>query len=486
MDEDDFDDEELEEQAELEEQEELEEELAAEEAAQKQAEERRIKNQLKAILLKVKLTSKSVITNLRDKQIIQQAKKMGKFKAEILAINTQLAMNTQKKASIIMSSSPVIFYVALGALIIFLVIAVAAIVLSAFSFLFNDSPGESLMGAAGGDFYGVRVAYEDENLAKTKIIEDYVELVTESAEAINSTTTANSGGVQYSLQLSVNMSVPEGYDYSTFSDSSFATSYPVVYGAAFELAKATYALDNSGATYGGSSLLECASGVKYFGYNIENTATPALQYLLTNTTIVANKGDEQVSDALTISNISNQVANDVKSKLKVSLAEQDKRVEKLFVKDILLNGEEMVSGITKQNYKVYMFMPKKQVTFTSLSFSVGSESLQNFSINATYAGATYEIAASGDNLVEENEAYIYSSKKGFNVTVSAFTDINVGQSLETAHSLFDILQSANLNSEFFVQETAAGLPLTLKTSGLAINMQNTSPFVMAEFETVWK
>ena len=472
-----------------------EDEMAEMEEAERQAEERLIANKLKQLLIKVKTKNILTITNLDDRKTIKKAKDIGKFKTQLLAIDVARAMNAQKTVSTTISASPALYYVGIIALCVVIIIVAVAIVIATFSFLFNwgdgkNATGSSVAGVKGTDFYGVRVAYQNESHAATQIIEDYVNLVVSGVENLQQTKSVNVGGSQYALQLNLNLVTPTDYDYSTYEETSFADSYAVVYNASFEIAKSVYKVDND-VDFAGSSLIDCAKGIKYFGYaNVSTLAEITAQTLLSNTTVQATKDGGAVTDSATLTGIKSQLIQDVATNLMGEYSSLEVRTEKLFVKDIILSDDEMVSGITKENYVYYMFMPKKGVEFKSLALTIAGENLQDFIIWASYNGIDFYLEKDKNDLSNGDvQAYIYKTGN-INIPDDAFEDIDTSnlQALSEPKSMLEIVKDSNLNTDLYLQLVDLGVSrfYVLKTSGFTISMQNVSPFIISEFKTVWE
>lgn len=479
------------------EQAEYEADMAAMSEAERKAEERAIKNKLKRLLMKVKTRNMLAIVNPEDIKTMSKARKMGiKFKPDLLQIDVAIAMNIQKTVSTAISTAPAWYYIAIAFLIIFVVAAVVVIAASLFSSIFSwfengdNATGESAFGVTGADFYGVRVAYQNEALASTQMIEDYVTMVVNGAEDIQQTSSTNVGGAQYALQLTLNFELPTEYDYSNFDEASFSASFGVVYNASFEIAKSIYNVDNQ-ADFAGSSLVDCTKGIKYFGYaNIDALAETTVQVLVDNTTIQATKDGELVTNSIVLQEIKNKLKEDVASELTGEFSHLEVRTEKLFVKDIILEEDEKVSGITKENYVYYIFMPKRQVNFTSFSFMVGGQDLQNFEIVGSNNGTNYSMEKDSGNLGNEtNFGYLYTTGK-INATVNTFTNIDANnlEALSEPTSVFEILSNSSLNTDLYLQINIVDdvNVYSLKTGGFTVTISNSVPFIIAEFETLWK
>lgn len=499
MDEDEFEEDGIDEQelAEQQEQEELEEMQAISEA-ERRAEELVIKNKLKRLLMKVKTRNIIHIVNPDDVKTMRTARKMGaKFKPDLLQIDVARAVNMQKTVSAAISSAPMWYYIGIIALIIIAVVVVICVMAATFSFLFggfggdgDNSTGSSAFGVTGTDFYGVRLAYQNESLAATQAIEDYVNMATSGAENLKQTTSASVGGTEYTLQLTLNFELPTDYDYANFEESNFASSYGVIYNVAYEIAKSMYKVDNQ-IDFAGSSLVDCAKGVKYFGFaEVDLLAESTAQKLVDATTIQASNGSEVVTNSDVISDIKEQIKEDVANDISEEYSSLAVRAEKLFVRDIILTDEEMVSGIAKENYVHYIFMPKRQVNFKAFSFAVGGQDLQDFEISASYNGTNYAIEQDGDNLGDEtNFAYLYSTEE-INLSANAFTAIDTNNltALSEEQSIFEIIKNTALSTDLYLQVNTINETnvYSLRQGGFMVTTSNSAPFIITEFDTSWE
>ena len=131
-DEEDFDDEEIEESAEEET-----EQMSEAERIQFELEERILKNKLKSIFIKVSQSGKTNLS-ITEKRDVKKAKQHPKLKKDINRINLVLVSNKAKRVYKLLSSSPVLGYVLIGALILFLIIAAVAAFGSIMPWLFPD------------------------------------------------------------------------------------------------------------------------------------------------------------------------------------------------------------------------------------------------------------------------------------------------------------------------------------------------------------
>ena len=416
------------------------------------------------------------------------------FKKEVEIIERKLRSNIVKNISSKgMSGSPILMYVLIGVVFIFLIVAVIAFVGSIMPWLFPDDENpdggsvNSVFGVTGNDFYGVRMVYSDPVKAKNKMIEDYISFINEGAETFSNTTTITIDETTYNLTLNLNhLALPgEDYDYSQFDEVVFLSDYAKLHELTFKIAKENYKVDN-GAEYSGTFLEECVDGVKYFGYsNLPLISEMVAEDIVTPESINAVDGEgNQASDA---------ILEDIEEKIEEQLVQNynskysSVRTEKLFVKDYILDGDDAkVSGITKENYVALIFMNKKQVSFKNISFAVGNADLTNFTISIDGAS----VSTDGNNLgTEEKQSYIYGTGN-INISSPAFEDIDTNNlnALSEGVSLLDIVQTVSDSSiylETITDENSVEI-LRLKRNGVVVNLFNSEAFSIVEWETSWE
>lgn len=370
--------------------------------------------------------------------------------------------------------------------IILLVILIAAIV-STISSMFPEEDSENgatgVQGITGTDFYGARMVYSDDDKATQMLVEDYVEFVENGileAQQITSVV-ANNGGETFNVELTINIILPnEDFDYSQFDETDFKSEYVDLYSIVFDIAKSVYKLDN-GVDFDGVSLVQCVDGIKYFGYgNLDETSLIAKTAIINKTSFI---GINDVNNKLTQNDIGLAIENELNNLYSTF---STARAEKLFVKDYIIEGEEKISGVKKENYVAMIFMARKNVTFTKFSFGVGGANLTNFTINVN--GNT--LSHDGNNLgTEEKQSYIYS--RDLSITINEFEDIDKANltALENEMSLFEV---ANLDSALtYLKEVSTGGNnsinfLTIKKNGVVVDLFNPEAYTIVEFETTWQ
>ncbi len=454
-------------------------------------EEKLLKNKLKLIFSEVAVGGR-MSYKPSEKDTIKKAKAHPNLKKDIAGINLLFLANKAKTTAKAISSSPAMVYVFYGVLILFLIIAVIAIIASIMVWLFPAENGDgtvsSAFGVTGADFYGARMIYADNLKARSSIIENYVEFVEDGIVRAEQITTITAGGEDYKVTLNIDhITTPEEYDYSNFDETEFKTNHQNLYGLVLAVAKNTYKVDN-GSDYSGTTLVDCVDGIKYFGFGNMSAVAPFIaEEIITRDSIVAeNSQGEAVADLTILGSIEDALEQQLTNMFNSNPAYAI-RTEKLFVKDYILESDDArVSGLTKENYVAMIFMAKKDVRFTKFSFAVGNADLTNFEISM--GGVAIE--TDGNNLgTEENQSYIYSSNLA-NVLANKFTDIDTEnlKALSSGMSLFDVVENVDNHSIYLQSAVDANSVsyLTIKKNGVVVNLSNSEAFNFVEWETVWK
>jgi len=461
----------------------------AEMEAQQKAQEKLLKTQLRQVLRSVGVTKMAL--NPQQKRTVKQAKQFPNLKNDIRAINSMLSANKVKNAMKGISSLPLLKFFIVFGLLLFLFISVLAI----FSALTGDGGEEpsAQFGIKGADFYGARMVYADDEKATEQMVEDYVLLVENSIDEVEKVSDVTVSGVTYNLTLNINILLPEDdYNYSTFNETTFSTEYSTLYEIIKEVAEIVYLADN-GTAYSGSTLVDCLNGITYFGFANLPEVTATLAEDISQVTNITSVKDGAGNDATLTTEIQNAFINQVQTNL-TSVDFQNKhsvRTAKLFVKDyILTEDSEMISKIKKQNYVAMIFMPKKDVSFTKLSFQISNTNFENFTISITANGIEIPIETDGANVsLNEKEAYIYSTSSNLNISAQEFADIDKTNlnALSEDISLLEIVKSFDDYSPYLETKTDENSIdfLTIKQNGVVVNLGNSETFNIVEWETLW-
>lgn len=493
---------EVEEQEGQEEQEDEEEQLQQAQKMQQKMEEKILKNKLRATM--ARLAGGATMLNMEEKNTMKKAKKHEGLKTDRNLVNTMLIANNLKLKMKAMSASPILPYIGYGALILLAIIFIIVIIGYLMPWLF---PGEteggvgSQFGIKGNDFYGARMVYKDEELAKINMIEDYVELVQMGIDEANEVATPN-------VKLTINIVMPdEEFSYEEFDETAFSGSYPVLYSTITEIAKVIYKADTGSSASG--TLLEITGGIPYFGIvqvdensDGKDDITALIEEAIINNSTFESSGSgsgesgegegESEVDASDIENAKTAISEALSPLF--TAEKYTIRTEKLFVKDYILSGEDMMKDIAKQNYIAFIFMPRKSVTFNKFSFSIGGADLTEFTISLKNNGseitlkkddADYSTDESG-----ETQSYIYTTGDTLSVSAGVFEDIDENnlEALSEGLSLFDIVESVDNYSTYL--ETGTGESsisyYTIKKNGVVVELSNAEAFNFVEFETLWQ
>lgn len=465
---------------EADEEEQLEEELTEEEKAKDKA----ISNRLKKIKNEAPLRFFPFLKD-EEKAILRSAKKKPRHRGEVLVIERRMTERQNefwmKVKSII---GPILPFLLVGALIFVAALAIAAAIDSIFGSLFGGGGGgssgggmSSQFGVSGKDFYGNRVIYRDNEQARIDILGGFVDYIDGAIDSVPN-------GSDY--KLTINISIPEEYDYSKFDESTFANEYLDLYnllagnGSEDGIVDIVYKLDNPEGS--ATTLIEQLDAIKYFGLTLElNTdfASLVAEYINNNHlyTVIAN-GDGTSVDNSTIEQSITDAVTDYFAQLPTT------RIDKLYIKDyIFASDDAKMSDIAQEDYVAMIFMPKHNVSFTSMSFAVMGVDVNTFSL----------YVMDGDNKIEftyevidaEKKAYVYTWNKLGSISTDTFTEIDTNNLsyLSKAKSLLEIVRGDN--SSLYVETiiTEDGEIISAKISGINVQFESDEVFGFAEYET---
>lgn len=429
--------------------------------------------------------TKKIMLSAEDRQKIKKAKKLKNLQLNKLIADVferfkfNLERFKQKVSTIAPPILTVLGIIAVVLLIVIVILAIFYMIIMIIASLFGGggSGGSSIAGVTGLDFYGVRTIYKDDELASREMVEDYVDCVKDGVDEVKAIA---------EITITVNITFPdEEYDYTTFDEALFQSSYSVLYSAVFAIAKTVYNEDNMG-QYGGTSLMECLNGVKYFGIVGAGNKLEALnEIIIANSTYTESGSTELLAGS--------SYENTAKDKLNTLFGEEkyNTRAEKLFVKDYFFAGEDSsMADIPAKHYISYIYMPRHDVVFNSFVYGVGCENLDGFNIKVKGDGATHTFRKDKSNLGDdENPTYLYMCGGPLNklrMKAGKFEEIdydNLG-ALADHMSLFDVIRTVD-NISIYMEQQAGGI-WTMKQNGVVIEFEHDQPFAAIEVETIWK
>jgi len=307
-------------------------------------------------------------------------------------------------------------------LVALMIVAILGVAILAIFSLFTDDEEidkngmTSAFGATSKDFYGLRLIYEDDAQAGAQMMVDYGKILSEVIDKIELTT-----------DIDILINVPEGYTYNFENKTAYENGVD-------EIALAIYSAD--GGDTGTDTIEQLTSGIKYFGINAElsNDIATALSDFINDEDLnlyQAEAGKVLPDDAETqITNITNTTVNE--------LAQNAKRTEKLFVEDFVLDSENTALTMkTARKYQAMIYMPKKDVTFSYVSFRTYKTNIFDFSLKvngSTLIGTPFEYG----------QQFFY--EKRVNLTAPKYTAFNsespakggINQLPESALQLIDV------------------------------------------------
>lgn len=464
----------------------------------------------------------------RERIAIRKAKKHKRLKLLVKKIQLALAKNippfVSKVGHAIVPALPWILIVALIFLVAIATFAAFVVVLGKLGFqpykqwlkdlgveVGSSSGADSPFGGKGDKFYGMRTVYKDDEKASNELVTEYVDLITQANSILVSTNImVVEGGDEktYEVQTQIDVEIPENYNY-LLDETDFKTNHEKLFNFVDGVATLVFEKDNPTQAVP-ETLLEKLNGIKYFGltenllgdWETNNTVLNLINNLgytytaTLNTVPVEEKSNEL--DAAVLDYFESK-----KESISALLKQNNQiRTEKLFVKDYIYeDANKGMEGVGIENYVAFIFMPKEDLVITKLSFMF-SKIDENFSETLSYneqdLGLQFDskfgnddMAISGSTEEEIDEAYIYYTNE-MSLSVSKFEDISSTKLdlLKDGVSLSELIKLANENSVdytiYLTTKTDENTNefLTLKTNGIVLEMQNSTPFVAVEFETL--
>ena len=422
------------------------------------------------------------LTN-NEKSIVNQMKQINK--SEVRELNVEMAKAKEafwaKVKSALSAIIPILPYILIGIVVL---LAIGVIIDSILS-IFGGGTGStdkgltSSFGITGEKFYGARLIYEDEEQSKADMLKNFAGILGEVESAVES---AN-GDIDITINLPA-----DDFSYLTLDETAFSAEYPQAYQIMFDLSNLIAENDLVEGEALGTTMSENLNLIKYFGYNSQLTPEMAnlISTYINDNDLYAVENSDETTDTSTIESLITSETLNVLSEEKYNV-----RTEKLYVKDYILEGENTMQNVPKENYKYMIFMPKQNVTFTYFSF-VLVDIDENFELNMQ--SDSNNINFKGEQFTSDSEggvSYLYESSSNLNIPASTFTDIDVSNlnALTAGLSVYDIVNS-ELNSEIYLTDLSAENIVTtdsniktLKVNGLNVEFNSDSEFYFIEYMT---
>jgi len=381
----------------------------------------------------------------------------------------------------------------------------------------DDSTGDSGRGGAafgvtGEDFYGVRTIYTDDEKARIGLLEEYSTIIDNSIEQTITveklkTITTGSGEDEvsktYKVSVVVDLTIPQtkvegeeptDFDYSTFEEESFKTTYLEYYTLLNAVAEKVYVYDNPTGSIP-ETLLEKLNGIKYFGLDAivgEEIKTIIYNKLLTIYDVeVFNQTENKVENGEIKTELKNQLKTDLENDINVKLGEvlapYTARSEKLFIKDFILSdSNDMMNDITEENYVCWIFMPKTAVKFEQVSFYIKHNNIEKFDIKLFNNSEEITLKKDDADFGDENVSIYTYFAKNLNEDVNMYENIEITnlEALKQGVSLSEIIRNENLNNEKYLTLNADGV-YTFVKNGMRVEFESLEKFYCSEVETKW-
>jgi hypothetical protein len=214
-----------------------------------------------------------------EKNTLKKAKSHPSLKPAVNMVEFQMAQQKAKFIQNVISIiGPILLWILIGLIALAALIALAGAVAQMWPWMcpdFDASKGATSMnGASGKDFYGCRTIYKDDEQARRVILKDYAGAVSEAIAEIQSVESITTGDGTFELEISVlnndksaEIVLPaDDFDYSTFDENVFATSYPELWTMVSGIVDNVYMADNDLQTIpAGTSLEQKLNGIKFLG-----------------------------------------------------------------------------------------------------------------------------------------------------------------------------------------------------------------------------
>jgi len=354
---------------------------------------------------------------------------------------------------------------------------------------------ESLYGANGKDFYGVRLIYKDEAKEKEEIINNFISVLRGSINHVESAWKAEDG----SLELDIYLELPENVTATELileSEGVYKEEYEVV----TEMALAVNSADGGA---GGESLIEIVDGIQYFGIagaelNTE-VAEVIIEYINSNDSYNYT-GEDDIDSEL-------EIDNGIRNYINQTCVT---RTEKLFVEDHMFESESdqlkvtamrnyvAMIYLTKQNISVnhlWMRAIQEDLTISMKLFNAGTEIALNpegadFGKPETGEGEDFEDEDFGggdgeeefpsDEEVGDSQTYVFATASEMGLIVNAGSEVDIENPIENK-ALSNV--GSTLNGNMFLQLVEGTENVyTYNKNGFMVTFDANKPFYFSEIE----
>ena len=341
-------------------------------------------------------------------------------------------------------------YVLIGLLVIVGIVAIISVVAPWLAGVFEGASGAPF-GVNGENFYGVRYVYRDAEQAQADLWAEYANALNYAIENFEDE------NVTLNLKMPMNN---EELDLSklnsTAEDGEFADEYALT----VEIAKSVYLLDNANVEnveteVENLELAELLAGIKFFGLDanlVEKIATNLAQNIENNSALFTlNTATEGGGASVDVAETLQTVFNNLLLQEYVTNLGGDEgaptRTDLLYIKDYILgdDAESTVDEVCQENYVAMIYLPKKAVEISSVTYSIYGVETAEFNL-AVYSNGSKVVGKTDSNFDvfmegdEETKFDTYHYEVG-NLTFSALALTDFEKDfLTTEKSLFNILR----------------------------------------------
>ena len=435
------------------------------EQIKKKAEETKLKVKLAMMIVSLIMSGRYALKP-NENEDFRKAKKHENLKPMINKINAIMAANFTKQT---LQTIPKFLPVAKYLLVAFILLIFICALVGTFANVFGENGGNvgAMIGVTGKDFYGIRMVYENEEQANNELIGEYLTIIEDSVESVPATYTVNIEFPSDDYKI----------DYNTFPQEYGSLSSVV-----FNVAKVVSKIDN-GAESAAGDLVTVLSEVKYFGIpqaGVNDISTVISDFIKTNTT--DNEG--------------NAVTSDFSQNVQACLQNKLIRTEKLLIKDYIFTSDnQMQANVSKEKYVAFIFMPKRDITFTAMGFVVQGPQVSDVELKLTNNGSEIRLTRDDSDYNKEDgsiQREIYECKQNVSASVYQNIDTNNLGALSEGVGLCDIMNIEGVNKDAYLTVSQENSEVyTYRQDGVVLTISfktenpDRGPFTVSESITKW-
>lgn len=417
--------------------------------------------------------------NDEEKQILDSIKKIAasEYVSFMQMVGYKIQLFWAKVKAILAPIVPFIPFILIGLLVIIAFIVILSVLMPWLFGLFSGT-SDATFGVNGENFYGMRYVYRDEQQAKADLWADYANALNYTIENFEDENVTLNLKMPYTAEGELDLAKLN----ATAEEGKFADEYVL----AVEIAKDVCLADNLGVenevlaeldeilaaikTSGfGTELAEkldtnldkVLASIKYFGFDaalVDEIAADLAQLIEDNAALYTlNSAEDGSTPSIDVSDtlqpaFSNLLLQEYVTKL--GGTDAPTRTDLLYIKDYILgdDADSTVEGIVQENYVAMIYLPKNNVTISSVTYSVYGVEAVDF--NAAICLAGNQVVAKNDDNFDvfspkqesgaEFDSYHFVAE---NLTLQALTFTDFEKDFLTSEkSLINILRALKSGS----------------------------------------